>query len=168
VLAQIEHAGEARGRLARLVPEVCARRDFRSGVISDRFSMSLDVRYASDCVAKLFLGVRTKFSRGAGALILKSCRGSYDQSDFQPAAFVSSLQGITSQKTRFDGHAAKFCRHLIFEFCNTIGVIATVCEEQLIALSLCTRARYSDTGSISIRLFFGAREVEFFVHRIDN
>jgi hypothetical protein len=67
------------------------------------------------------LGVLTKFSRGADALILKSCGGSHDQSDFQPTAFVSSLQGIGSPKTRFDGHAAKFCCHLIFEFCNTIG-----------------------------------------------
>jgi hypothetical protein len=74
-----------------------------------------------DCVAKLFLGVGTKFSRGAGALISKSCGGSHDQSDFQPAAFVSSLQGIGLPKTHFDGRAAKFCRHLIFEFCNTIG-----------------------------------------------
>ena len=71
-----------------------------------------------------FLRVRTKISRGPGALILKARRGSYDQSDFQPAAFVSSLQSVRSPKTRFDGHAAKFCRHLIFEFCNTIGGIA--------------------------------------------
>jgi hypothetical protein len=81
----------------------------------------LHVRYRPDCVAKLFLGVRTKFSRGAGAFILKSCGGSHDQPVFQPAAFVSSLQGISSPKTRFDGHAAKFWRPLIFEFCNTIG-----------------------------------------------
>ena len=81
---------------------------------------AVNVRYAPDCVAKLFLGVRTKFSRGAGAPILKSRGGSHDQSDFQPAACVSSLQGIGLPKTRFDGHAAKFCRHLIFEFCNTI------------------------------------------------
>ena len=86
----------------------------------------------ADCVVKLFLGVRTKFSRGAGALIFKSCGGSHDQSDFQPAAFVSSLQGIGSRKPRFDGHAAKFCRHLIFEFCNTIGLIATFAEESVI------------------------------------
>jgi hypothetical protein len=30
------------------------------------------------------------------------------------------------------------------------GGIATVREEWLIALNLCTRARYSDTGSISV------------------
>ena len=77
-------------------------------------------RFGGESVAKLFLGVCAKFSRGAGALILKSCGGSHDQSDFQPAAFVSSLQGIGSRKTRFDGRDAKFCRHLIFEFCNTI------------------------------------------------
>jgi hypothetical protein len=40
---------------------------------------------------------------------------------FNRLPFVSSLQGIGSPKTRFDGHAAKFCRHLVFEFCNTIG-----------------------------------------------
>ena len=46
-----------------------------------------------------------------------------DQSGFQPAAFVSSLQGIGLPKTRFDGRAAKFCRDIIFEFCNTIHPI---------------------------------------------
>jgi hypothetical protein len=80
----------------------------------------------ADCVAKLFLGVRINFFRGAGALILKSRGGSHDQSDFQPATFVSSLQGIGLPKTRFDGHAANSCRHLIFEFCNTIGLSADI------------------------------------------
>jgi hypothetical protein len=35
--------------------------------------------------------------------------GSHDQSDFQPAARVGSLQGIGSPKTRSDRCAAKFC-----------------------------------------------------------
>jgi hypothetical protein len=79
------------------------------------------VRYRPDCVAKLFSGARANFSRGAGALAPKLCRGSLEQSDFQPAIFVGLLQGIVSAKICFDGHPAKFSGHLIFEFCNTIG-----------------------------------------------
>jgi hypothetical protein len=87
--------------------------------------MLANVRFSPDCVAKLFLGVRAKFFRGAGALARKLCRGSHEESDFQPAAFVSSIRGIVSPKTRFDGRATKFCRPLIFEFCNTIHPIET-------------------------------------------
>ena len=46
--------------------------------------------------------------------------GHLKQSDFQPASFVSSLQGIVLPKIHFDGKIAKFFRTLIFEFCNTI------------------------------------------------
>ena len=46
--------------------------------------------------------------------------GSHEQSDFQPASLVSSLQGIVSPKIHLDGQIAKFFRPLIFEFCNTI------------------------------------------------
>jgi hypothetical protein len=81
-----------------------------------------------DCVAKLFFGVCAIFSRGAGAFARKICGGSHEQSDFQPAAFVSSLQGIVSPKIHFDGQIAKFSRTLIFEFCNKIG------QERLFAL----------------------------------
>jgi hypothetical protein len=76
--------------------------------------------YASDCVAKLFFGARANFSRGAGAFVRKLCSGSREQSDFQPAAFVSSSQGIVSPKIHFDGQISKFSRPLIFEFCNRI------------------------------------------------
>src|SRR5271169_3926196 len=79
-----------------------------------------------DCVAKLFFGVCANFSRGAGAFARKLCRGSHKQSDFRPAAFVSSLLGIVSPKILLDGQIAKFFRTLIFQFCNTIGGIATV------------------------------------------
>jgi hypothetical protein len=48
------------------------------------------------------------------------------------------------------------------------GGKATVREELLIAPNLCARARYSDTGSISVGSSSGAREVEFCVHRFDN
>jgi hypothetical protein len=75
----------------------------------------------ADIVAKLFFGVRADFSRGTGALARKLCRGSHEESDFQLAAFVSSIRGIVSPRTRFDGRATKFCWTLIFEFCNTIG-----------------------------------------------
>jgi len=75
----------------------------------------------ADCVAKLFFGVRTKFSRTAGAPFRKLCGGSHDQSDFQPAAFVRSLQGIGLSNTGFAGRDANFGSQLIFEFCNTIG-----------------------------------------------
>jgi hypothetical protein len=74
-----------------------------------------------DCVAKLFFGVRANFSRGAGAFARKLRRGSHEQSDFQPGAFVGSLQGIVLPKIHFDGKIAEFSHPLIFEFCNTIG-----------------------------------------------
>ena len=48
------------------------------------------------------------------------------------------------------------------------GGKATVREELLIVPNLCARARYSDTGSISVGSSSGALEVEFCVHRIDN
>ena len=48
------------------------------------------------------------------------CRGSHNQSDFQPAAFVCSLKGTGLPNISFGGREAKFCRHLIFQFCNTI------------------------------------------------
>jgi hypothetical protein len=70
--------------------------------------------YTPDCVAKLFFGVGANFSRGADALARKLCRGSHEQSDFQPTAFVSSLQGIVSPKIHFEGQIAKFSRPLIF------------------------------------------------------
>jgi hypothetical protein len=76
--------------------------------------------FTPDCVAKLFFRVCANFSRGAGAFARKLCRGSHERSDFQPAAFVSSLLGIVSPKIHFDGQIAKFPRALIFEFCNTI------------------------------------------------
>jgi hypothetical protein len=51
---------------------------------------------------------------------------------------------------------------------SLLGGKATVREELLIAPNLCARARYSDTGSISVGSSSGAREVEFCVHRFDN
>jgi hypothetical protein len=80
-----------------------------------------DVGYTPDCVAKLFSGVCANFSKGAGAFAGKPCRESLKQSDFQPASFVSSLQGNVLPKIHFDGKIAKSSRTLIFEFCNTIG-----------------------------------------------
>jgi hypothetical protein len=68
-------------------------------------------------------GVRANFSRGAGAFARKPWRGSLKQSDFPPASFVSSLQGIVLPKIHFDGKIAKFSRTFIFEFCNTIPLI---------------------------------------------
>src|SRR5271169_3861604 len=93
---------------------------------SDRSSEVPRGRYRGDCVAKLSFGVRANFCNGAGAFARKLCRGSHEQSDFQPAAFVSSSQGIVSPKILLDGQIAKFFRTLIFQFCNTIGGIATV------------------------------------------
>src|SRR5580658_8402102 len=77
-------------------------------------------RLRGDCVAKLFSGMCADFSRGAGAFAREPSRGSLKQSDFQPASFVSSLQGIVLPKIHCDGKIAKFSRTLIFEFCNTI------------------------------------------------
>ena len=64
-----------------------------------------------------------------------------------------------------------------------LGCIATVREERFIAINSCTRARYSDTGSISVGSSSVARKVlslpniekllrelaiSFCIHRIDN
>ena len=67
------------------------------GVLLGRGDGPADARgsgFRIDCVAKLFFGVCAKFSRGAGARAQKLCEGSHDRSDFQPAAFVSSSQGM--------------------------------------------------------------------------
>ena len=77
------------------------------------------------CCETLFGGVHKIFQRRWCAHLKIMWGVSHDQSDFQPVAFASSLQGIGLPKTRFDGHNAKFCRHLIFEFCNTIFPTAT-------------------------------------------
>jgi hypothetical protein len=87
-----------------------------------------DVRGRLCC--KTLFAVRANFCRGTGALARKLCTGSHEQSDFQPCAFVSSISGIVSPKTRFDGRATKFCRPLIFEFCNTIGHKRTHAAQQ--------------------------------------
>ena len=49
-----------------------------------------------------------------------------------------------------------------FMFCNTIGGIATVREDQLIVRNLCARTRYSDTGSISVGSMSGTCEARSF------
>jgi hypothetical protein len=46
--------------------------------------------------------------------------GSHHQSDFQSVTFVSYLKGVGLPNIGFDGHAAIFCRRLIFEFFNRI------------------------------------------------
>jgi hypothetical protein len=98
----------------------------RTGKNSLRGNRTSNVRFREDCVAKLFLGVGTKFSSAADALVGKSCGGSHDQSDFQRAAFVSSLRGIGLPNIGFDRCAAKFYRQFIFEFCNTITSTADI------------------------------------------
>ena len=45
----------------------------------------------TDTVEKVCFSERTNFSRGTGASIRKLYRGTHSQTDFQPAAFVSSL-----------------------------------------------------------------------------
>ena len=52
--------------------------------------------------------------------------GSHDQFDFLLAAFVGSLRGVLPPSVGFDGRTAKFCHHLIIEFCNTIGQLRTL------------------------------------------
>jgi hypothetical protein len=72
---------------------------------------------------KGLLSRTNEFSRGAGALIRKLYRGhlygeTHGQSGFQPAALVTSLQGVGSADIRFDGRTARFCRQPRFEFFN--------------------------------------------------
>jgi hypothetical protein len=93
-----------------------AARDFGFGSRPENLKVSKCRPLFLDCVAKLFFGVRTKFCRGAGALTRKLCRGSHDQLDFQPAAFVGSLRGVRLSNIGCDGRGAKFCRQLIFDF----------------------------------------------------
>jgi hypothetical protein len=45
----------------------------------------------TDTVEKVCFSERTNFSRGTGASIRKLYRGTHSQTDFQPAAFVTSL-----------------------------------------------------------------------------
>jgi hypothetical protein len=63
---------------------------------------------------------RTKLFRGTGVLI-RIYVGRHIIKPFPTSDFVCSLQGIRLPNTGFDGRAAKFCRRLILEFCDTIG-----------------------------------------------
>jgi hypothetical protein len=66
------------------------------------------------------------FQEALAALIRDLCGGSHRQAVFQPVTFVCSLQGIRLPNGGFDGRAAKFCRRLILEFCNTIRRLADI------------------------------------------
>jgi hypothetical protein len=80
-----------------------------------------DVVYGSIVLQNSFWGCVQIFPGALVRSLENYVGGSHEQSDFRPAAFVSSLQGIVSPKIHFDGQIAKFFRTLIFEFCNTIG-----------------------------------------------
>ena len=56
----------------------------------------------------------TNFSRGAGAFVRKLYGGTHEQSYFQPAGLVNSLQGIRVPTAGFNGSAARFYRHPLF------------------------------------------------------
>ena len=62
-----------------------------------------------------------KILQGRWCASPKIMGGSHHQLDFQPAAFVSSLQGVGLPNIGFDGRTAKFCRPPGFEFFNSIG-----------------------------------------------
>jgi hypothetical protein len=68
----------------------------------------------TDTVEKVDFFKWTKFSRGAGAFVRKLYGGTHEQSHFQPAGFVTSLQGIRVATAGFDGSAARFYRHFLF------------------------------------------------------
>jgi hypothetical protein len=55
----------------------------------------------------------------------KLCEAPHVHADFQPARFVSRLQGILLPNTGRDGSVANFCFNSIFEFFNRIGKKAT-------------------------------------------
>jgi hypothetical protein len=114
---------------------------------SDIIVRRSEVTRRADCVAKLFFGMRTKFSRTAGAPFRKLCGGSHDQSDFQPAAFVRSLQGIGLSNTGFAGRDANFGSQLIFEFCNTIGQQQTLVQRA--EIERCNARAMSDCPQIA-------------------
>jgi len=72
----------------------------------------------ADTVEKVDFSKCAKFSRGAGAFVRKLYGGTHEQSHFQPAVLVNSLQGIRVPTAVFNGSAAKFYRHppfLVFQ-----------------------------------------------------
>jgi hypothetical protein len=72
----------------------------------------------ADTVEKVDFSKCAKFSRGAGAFVRKLYGGTHEQSHFQPAGLVNSLQGIRVPTAVFNGSAARFYRHppfLVFQ-----------------------------------------------------
>ena len=68
----------------------------------------------TDTVEKVDFFEPTEFSRRAGTFIRKLYGGTHEQSAFQPADFVDSLQGIGVPTAGFDGSVARFYRHPLF------------------------------------------------------
>jgi hypothetical protein len=68
----------------------------------------------ADTVKKVDFFKWTNFSRGAGAFVRKLYGGTHEQSYFQPAGLVNSLQGIRAPTAGFNGSAARFYRHPLF------------------------------------------------------
>jgi hypothetical protein len=78
----------------------------------------------ADTVEKVDFSKCAKFSRGAGAFVRKLYGGTHEQSHFQPAGLVNSLQGIRVPTAVFNGSAARFYRHppfLVFQQYQTIS-----------------------------------------------
>jgi hypothetical protein len=78
----------------------------------------------TDTVEKVDFSKCAKFSRGAGAFVRKLYGGTHEQSHFQPAGLVNSLQGIRVPTAVFNGSAARFYRHppfLVFQQYRRVG-----------------------------------------------
>jgi hypothetical protein len=79
------------------------------------------VAFGGDCVAKLIFGFRANFSKGAGAFARKLCRGSHEQSNFQPAAFVSSYKSSCRRKSILTGKLQNFSAPSFLSFATQSG-----------------------------------------------
>jgi len=76
--------------------------------------------FVTDAVEKVFFRVRSNFSGGAGASIRGRRRGTHYRSDFELAAFVSSLSGGEFPNTGFDERTAENFGQFIFAFFDSI------------------------------------------------
>jgi hypothetical protein len=88
--------------------------NFRFAPKSGLSACIAECQLSADTVEKVDFSKCAKFSRGAGAFVRKLYGGTHEQSHFQPAGFVTSLQGIRVATAGFDGSAARFYRHFLF------------------------------------------------------
>ena len=113
---------------------VCSKAAFPLIAIEKR--TPLDVRFVPILLKKSDFTSDQNFTEALVRSSENYVGGPHHQSDFQRAAFASSLQGVGLPHIGFDECPARFCRQLIFEFFNNI------CQEETSTLKKCQpRAR---------------------------